>query len=109
MKIILLHYSAPPIVGGVESVIGHHARMMADDGHEVCIVAGRGEQIDERVGFVQVPLADLRHLAVAAVKDQLDQGIVPDEFYARVKELTGVLERSFHCRLPDRTQCLFSE
>jgi mannosylglucosylglycerate synthase len=91
MKIFLLHYSAPPIVGGVESVIGHHARLMADDGHEVCIVAGRGEQIDDRVGFVQIPLADSRHPAVAAVKDQLDQGIVPDEFYDRVKELTGQL------------------
>ena len=52
MKIILLHYSAPPIVGGVESVIGHHTRLMVDDGHEVCVVAGRGEQTDQRVGFV---------------------------------------------------------
>ena len=29
-KVALLHYSAPPIVGGVESVLGHHARLMAD-------------------------------------------------------------------------------
>jgi glycosyltransferase involved in cell wall biosynthesis len=91
MKIILLHYSAPPIVGGVESVIGHHARLMADDGHDVCIVAGRGEQIDERVGFVQVPLADSRHPELLSIKESLDQGIVPDDFYPRVNELTTTL------------------
>jgi len=95
MKIILLHYSAPPIVGGVESVIGHHARFMADDGHEVCIVAGRGEQMEERVGFVQVPLADSRHPVVLSIKEQLDRGIVPDEYSVYVEELTGILREVF--------------
>ena len=95
MKIILLHYSAPPIVGGVESVIGHHARFMADDGHEVCIVAGRGEQMEERVGFVQIPLADSRHPVVLSIKEQLDHGIVPDEFSVYVEELTGILREVF--------------
>jgi hypothetical protein len=32
MKIALLHYSSPPIVGGVESVLAHHARLMANAG-----------------------------------------------------------------------------
>ncbi len=91
MKIILLHYSAPPTVGGVESVIGHHARLMADDGHEVCIVAGRGEQTDPRVGFEQIPLVDSRHPVVLSIKEQLDRGIVPDEFLVHVDELTRSL------------------
>jgi mannosylglucosylglycerate synthase len=91
MKTILLHYSAPPIVGGVESVIGHHARLMADDVHEVCIVAGRGAQTDKRVGFVQVPLVDSRHPVVLSIKKQLDRGIVPDEFFTHVEELTRSL------------------
>jgi len=43
--IALIHHSAPPIVGGVESVIGHHARLMADAGHDVRIVAARGEAL----------------------------------------------------------------
>ncbi|MGE5373743.1 MAG: glycosyltransferase family 4 protein [Bacteroidota bacterium] len=92
MKIILLHYSAPPIVGGVESVIGHHARLMADAGHEVCIVAGRGEQTDERIGFVSLPLVDSRHPVVSSIKARLDQGIVPDEFSHYVAELTQALQ-----------------
>jgi glycosyltransferase involved in cell wall biosynthesis len=91
MRVVLLHYSAPPIVGGVESVIGHHARLIAEDGHEVCIVAGRGGQTDARVGFVPVPLADSRHPVVAAAKEQLDRGVIPADFEQRVEELDGLL------------------
>lgn len=43
MRIALVHYSAPPIVGGVESVLGAHARVFAAHGHEVRIVACRGD------------------------------------------------------------------
>jgi glycosyltransferase involved in cell wall biosynthesis len=65
---------------------------MADHGHEVCIVAGRGEQTDERVGFVQVPMVDSRHPQVLSIKKELDRGIVPAEFQDRVKELTETLQ-----------------
>ncbi|OGO34034.1 MAG: hypothetical protein A2W35_14045 [Chloroflexi bacterium RBG_16_57_11] len=80
MKIDLLHYSAPPIVGGVESVIGHQARLMADAGHQVRILAGRGSQTDAKIPFVQLPLVDSKNPQVQAVKQTLDRGIVPPEF-----------------------------
>ena len=79
-KIALLHYSAPPVVGGVESVLGHHARLMADAGHEVRILAGRGAQTDPRIPFVQVPLADSRHPDILAMKVDLDAGRLPPGF-----------------------------
>lgn len=91
MKIALIHYSAPPVVGGVESVMGHHARQMAKAGHQVRIIAGRGAQTDERVEFIQISQADSRHPAVAPIKEQLDQGVVPEEFYRRVEDLTASL------------------
>jgi glycosyltransferase involved in cell wall biosynthesis len=91
MKIILLHYSAPPVVGGVESVIGHHARLMADAGHRVQVVAGRGEQTDERVGFVRIPFVDSRHPTVVSIKEKLDQGMMPAEFDGLVENLAGEL------------------
>jgi glycosyltransferase involved in cell wall biosynthesis len=94
-QVSLLHYSAPPIVGGVESVLGHHARLLADDGHQVRIVAGRGEQMDARIPFVSIPLVDSRGKEVAAVKAELDSGRVPAEFgslVARIgSQLRGVL------------------
>jgi glycosyltransferase involved in cell wall biosynthesis len=91
-NIALLHYSAPPIVGGVESVLGHHARLMADNGHQVCVVAGRGEQTDPRIPFLEIPLADSRHPDVLSIKRELDAGRVPDSFAELTDSLTVHLQ-----------------
>jgi len=90
-KVALLHYSAPPIVGGVESVLGHHAGLMADAGHQVQIIAGRGEQTDPRIPFVHLPMADSRHPNVLALKSELDEGRVPAGFADAVDSLTADL------------------
>jgi len=90
-KVALLHYSAPPIVGGVESVLGHHARLMADAGHQVQMIAGRGEQTDPRIPFVHLPMADSRHPNVLALKSELDEGRVPAGFGQAVDSLTADL------------------
>ncbi|MFZ5883394.1 MAG: glycosyltransferase family 4 protein [Chloroflexota bacterium] len=74
MKIALLHYSSPPIVGGVESVLAHHARLMANAGHEVTILAGRGEVFDARIKVRVLPRLDSRHPEVMEVKGFLDAG-----------------------------------
>lgn len=93
-RVALLHYSAPPVVGGVESVLGHQARLMADAGHQVQIVAGRGEQTDPRIPFVQLPMADSLHPTVLALKEELDRGHIPVEFDKVVTSLTAELRET---------------
>jgi glycosyltransferase involved in cell wall biosynthesis len=80
MKICLLHYSAPPVVGGVESVLAEQAQRLAQAGHTVRVSAGRGAAWSAAVEFVPVPLMDSRHPEVLAVKAHLDRGQVPAEF-----------------------------
>jgi glycosyltransferase involved in cell wall biosynthesis len=80
MNIALLHYSVPPIVGGVESVIAHHARLMSAAGHSICLIAGRGEALSNEIPWTKIPLADSRHPRVIQVKEQLDRGEVTAEF-----------------------------
>ena len=82
MNITLLHYSVPPIVGGVESVLAHQADLMAAAGHTVAVVAARGEPWSEHVALRRAPLADSRHPEVLAVKAELDDGLVTDRFAA---------------------------
>lgn len=91
MNIALLHYSVPPIVGGVESVIAHHARLMAADGHSVRLIAARGDSLDEQILLTKIPLADSRHKRVIAMKDELDRGEVTDKFDALRDELVKEL------------------
>jgi mannosylglucosylglycerate synthase len=93
MKIVLLHYSAPPVVGGVESVMGHQARLMAAAGHEVRIVAGRGEQGNADVSFVPLPLADSQHPDVQLIQADLNQGRVPAGFPHMVDRLADSLDQ----------------
>ncbi len=94
MRIALLHYSAPPVVGGVESVIAHQARYLAAAGYDVRIIAARGEQTDRRVEFVRIPLADSRDARVLRVKAELDRGEVTPAFEALRDELKQELARA---------------
>ncbi|OGO07461.1 MAG: hypothetical protein A3K46_04225, partial [Chloroflexi bacterium RBG_13_60_9] len=88
MKILLMHYSAPPIIGGVENVLGHHARLMSAAGHSVRILAARGEQPSGSIEFLRIPLADSLHPDVLAAKRELDAGHVPPGFYTLTGRLT---------------------
>jgi glycosyltransferase involved in cell wall biosynthesis len=80
MNIAILHYSVPPIVGGVESVIAHHARLISADGYSVRLIAARGEPLGEHIPLINMPLADSRHERVLQVKEGLDRGEVTNDF-----------------------------
>ena len=92
MNIAILHYSVPPIVGGVESVIAHHARLMSADGHSVRLIAARGEALSEQIPLITLPLADSRHSRVTKMKDQLDHGEVTRDFESLRDELAEQLQ-----------------
>ena len=42
-SVAILHFAAPPIIGGVESTIYHHARLLAEAGYEITVITGRGD------------------------------------------------------------------
>ncbi|MBP7688356.1 MAG: glycosyltransferase [Thermoflexales bacterium] len=86
MDIALLHYSAPPIVGGVENVLAQQARLMQQAGHRVRILAARGD-VQPGIDFVPLPLIDSRHPRVLAVKAQLDHGHIPIDFELLVADI----------------------
>ena len=80
MNIAILHYSVPPIVGGVESVIAHHARLMSADGHSVRLIAARGESLSEADSIDHPSPCRFASLARDQMKDQLDRGEVTKDF-----------------------------
>lgn len=95
MNIALLHYSVPPIVGGVESVIAHHARMMSADGHSVSLIAARGEAMSGDIPLIRIPLADSRHERVTTMNAELKRGEVTANFESLRDELAGELQNAF--------------
>ncbi len=54
-SIAILHYTSPPVVGGVETVIGAHGRLFAENGYPVKVVSGRGRELGPRISVKVIP------------------------------------------------------
>lgn len=80
MNIGLLHYSGPPIVGGVEQTLYFHSRALADMGHAPRLLVGQGEPFDPRIELRRLPRLSSTHPEVLRVKRQLDSGQVSEQF-----------------------------
>jgi glycosyltransferase involved in cell wall biosynthesis len=94
MKIGLIHYAAPPVVGGVETVLARQASQLAKAGHQVRILAGRGETWDARIPVDVLPRIDSRYPNILKMKGTLDAGKVPDQFNQFVEQIQNELQRA---------------
>jgi glycosyltransferase involved in cell wall biosynthesis len=92
-RTVILHYTAPPIVGGVEAVIQAHTQVFVEAGYPVTVVAGRGEAeaLPEGVELVLLPEIDSQHTEIARMSAQLEQGQVPPGFQAMTERLGRAL------------------
>ncbi len=96
-KIALLHYTCPPVIGGVESVMASHARLFAAHGYEVTIIAGRGPvpaSVTPGIRTVIEPMIDSKGERLNKLNTELEKGQVPldfmdftDQIYQRLQTL----------------------
>lgn len=91
-NVCILHYAGPPIVGGVESTIDHHARLLAETGFHVQIIAGRGAQPASNIEFTHIDLLDSRHPQILAIGEELARGQVSEKFYSLRDQITTKLQ-----------------
>jgi len=98
LQVGMVHYAAPPIVGGVELTIFHHARVLTAIGHQVTIVAGQGDSVQPGVIFKAEPLTGSRGEMLEKINQPLAAGEVPENFAALVHETqTALLNHLRHC------------
>ncbi len=97
-RIALLHYTAPPVIGGVERVLAAQARLFADHGYKVQVLVGRGRQFDRRVRLVRLPGLDSTYRENLKLNPLVKQGAVPvgyEDYRNRVaRALRKVLSRA---------------
>ena len=81
-RVGLLHYTCPPVIGGVETILQEQATRLAARGYPVTILSGRGGPLRDGTGIrlVIVPELDSRHPEVSEVREALMQGQVPPAF-----------------------------
>ncbi len=88
----IIHYTAPPVIGGVEAVILAHAEVFLRHRCPVTIITGRGkpEPLPAGCGLVVIPEIDSMHPEILEASASLEQGEVPATF----DHLTGRLAES---------------
>ena len=74
-------------MGGVESTIYHHARLLNHAGYEVSIIAGRGAVFDISIPFILIPEIDSRHPDVTRIGKELAKGEVTEDFRTLEEDL----------------------
>jgi len=79
-RIAMLHYSGPPVVGGVETVIVAHAKLFYKNGYDVTLIAGRELKPIPGLHNVVEPLIDSNNIRINIINRALDKGEVPADF-----------------------------
>lgn len=92
-RIAILHYTAPPIVGGVEAVIAEHARLFTAAGYPTTLIIGRGgtEGLPAGVQVLCLPEIDSEYPPNLALAESLDRGSVPPEFHPLREQIAALL------------------
>ena len=92
-RIGILHYSAPPVIGGVESVMHTHARLLVEAGYPTAILAGAGAQASLPAGaeLLLIPEVHSQHPQILEISRELEAGYVPSSFEGIVARLSEAL------------------
>ncbi len=84
LRIGLLHYSCPPLVGGVEEILQHHAKALTRAGQSVSILAGMGEIFTDLFPVKIHPLLGSQNSRVKSAHEACLKGQ-----YAPLKEIVS--------------------
>ena len=84
LRIGILHYSCPPVVGGVEEILNQHASILHRLGQQVSVLAGMGEPYTESFPVRIEPLLGSQNASVAKAHEQCR-----NKDYRSLKRLTN--------------------
>ncbi len=90
----IVHYSAPPVVGGVEAVIRAQAEELIGGGYPVMVVSGEGDPgaLPEGVELIRIPELGSQNEMVLSISAALEAGRIPEEFESFTEHILALLE-----------------
>ncbi|MEW6407739.1 MAG: glycosyltransferase family 4 protein [Patescibacteria group bacterium] len=91
-NIAIIHYTAPPIVAGVELVIKDQTTLMAENNYNVKIIAGKGKKFNPNIEVKIIPEIDPRNKDYLKMRKIFDQGQVPDKLDKYTNQIYRKLE-----------------
>jgi glycosyltransferase involved in cell wall biosynthesis len=89
-----LHYTCPPVIGGVETILYEQATRLSARGYPVTILAGRGGPLLVGAGIklVIIPELDSRQAEISELREQLMNGQVPAAFAPMTAKIGELLQ-----------------
>jgi glycosyltransferase involved in cell wall biosynthesis len=92
--VAILHYSAPPVVGGVEGVINAHLTEFIRAGISSTVIAGRGDitALPLDANFIEIPEIDSQHPDIVKSCQELDAGRIPGNYETLEIKLINLLD-----------------
>src|SRR3989344_506430 len=89
----IIHYSYPPIIGGVETIIKQQAHFFSDYDFPVTILVGEGVSDRKDIELIEVPeIKSLRNIDNQLYQDIVEQEDFPEEFYKHSEAIYKKLE-----------------
>jgi len=93
-RIAVLHYSCPPVVGGVESVIAEHAKVFTYHGYKTKIIAGRGSKFDKHIKVEIIPELNSLYEENEIISSEIKECKVTEKFKELTEKIYSKLEKS---------------
>ena len=93
-KVAILHYSYPPVIGGVEFIIKGHAEILAKNGYRIKIITAKGETRNKSIHIDLIPEMGSDWPENKAVAEELKQGIVSERFKRLRRTIYPKIEHS---------------
>lgn len=96
LKIGLVHYTYPPVVGGVERIIFEHAQLFAKYDFSTKVFTGEGSNSNSKISLTIIP--EFRSLALwnLALKEKLlSEPVFPPDVYQIKETILSKLESAF--------------
>ncbi len=94
-SIALLHYSVPPVIGGVEEVVRQQANLFYRYYHKVKIIAGEGGEFSRDYEIVFNPLLSAKNRAVLEAHRRAIEDKDPSRIFQLKKRIYRFLREQF--------------
>lgn len=92
--VAILHYSYPPVIGGVEFIIKGQAEILAKNGCRVKIITSKGRTRYKSIQIDLIPEIDSNWPENEVVRDELENGIVSEHFQRLKKSIYPKIKHS---------------
>jgi len=91
-QIIIAHFTLPPVIGGVENIIGPQAEAFAKQGYLVTLLSGDGKIEGNNIKTSHVPDLNPNNPHVQKIQRILKFGSLPEDYEYRLHNLEKKIE-----------------